>query len=157
MATESLAVALEREHREIDEGIAEFTAALAAGVVEADPLLRASQALRRHIYLEERFLLPPLREAGFAAPVFVMLREHGQIWRTLDTLDSQVASGADPATLHQTCRELEVQLQHHNLKEERILYPQSDHVLTETAQSELRDFLEKGHLPDGWVCERASS
>ena len=84
MGTESLAAALEREHREIDAGIAAST----ASPWDPQPLARASRALRRHIYLEEEFLFPLLHQAepALAAPIFVMLREHAQIWGTLDEL-----------------------------------------------------------------------
>jgi len=87
MGTESLAAALEREHHEIDEG----TAAFAASPRNPQPLARAIRALRRHIYLEEEFLFPLLGEAepALRAPVFVMLREHAQIWNTLDALERE--------------------------------------------------------------------
>jgi regulator of cell morphogenesis and NO signaling len=155
VAIESLATALEREHREIDQGIEAFTSGLAAGDSQPEPLMRAVRALRRHIYLEERFLFPPLRQAGLVAPVFVMLREHGQIWKTMDALELALDTGAADASIHKLCRELTVQLQHHNLKEERVLYPQIDQVLTASADPELTAFLDSGQLPDGWVCERA--
>ncbi|MGH3292466.1 MAG: hemerythrin domain-containing protein [Trebonia sp.] len=76
METESLAAALEREHHDIDQGIAAFTASPG----DPHPLVRAARALRRHIYLEEEFLFPPLGEAepALRAPVFVMLREHAR-------------------------------------------------------------------------------
>ena len=91
METGSLAAALERERHEIDEQIAAFTAAPG----DRQPLTRAIRALRRHIYLEEEFLFPLLREAepGLAAPVFVMLREHAQIWGTLDSLERATNAG----------------------------------------------------------------
>jgi hemerythrin HHE cation binding domain-containing protein len=59
MEIESLAAALEREHHEIDAGIAAFTAAPG----DRQPLARVIRALRRHIYREEEFLFPLLREA----------------------------------------------------------------------------------------------
>jgi regulator of cell morphogenesis and NO signaling len=92
--SQSLAAALEREHHEIDAGIAAFTAAPDS----PQPLVRAIRALRRHIYLEEEFLFPLLREAeaGLTAPVFVMLREHAQIWATLDSLEREL--GAMPGS-----------------------------------------------------------
>jgi iron-sulfur cluster repair protein YtfE (RIC family) len=151
---DSLAAALEREHHDIDDEIEVFAARLATGEIDAEPLRRASAALRRHIYLEEAFLFPPLREAGMMAPVFVMLREHGELWRTLDAIDVELALDPDPAALQKLCRELVVQLQHHNPKEEQILYPQADQVLHAEAGSHLKAFIESGELPEGWVCER---
>jgi iron-sulfur cluster repair protein YtfE (RIC family) len=144
--SQSLAAALEREHHEIDAGIASFTAAPDA----PEPLVRAIRALRRHIYLEEEFLFPLLREAeaGLTAPIFVMLREHAQIWATLDSLERELGAGA--AIGPGLCRQLTVQLLHHNLKEEKILYPRADDVLPAPAADRLRAFLISGELPGGW-------
>ena len=152
METESLAAALEREHQEIDEGLTAFTAA----PHDPRPLARAIRALRRHIYLEEEFLFPLLGEAepALRAPVFVMLREHAQIWAVLDTLEDSrrgAPAGIDPAL----CRRLASQLLHHNLKEEKVLYPRADDVLSPAAASRLREFLGSGELPEGWVCVKA--
>jgi hemerythrin-like domain-containing protein len=153
--TESIAAALEREHHEIDEAIDLFTGKLTNGAVEPTPLRHASAALRRHIYLEEAFVFPPLRDAGLVAPIFVMLREHGQLWRTLDAIELELALNPDVATLQKLGKELVVQLQHHNPKEEQILYPQADLALDQQMTEQLHAFLESGALPDGWVCERA--
>ena len=149
MGTDSLAAALAREHHEIDQGIAAF----AASPWDPQPLARASRALRRHIYLEEEFLFPLLHraESALAAPIFVMLREHAQIWATLDTLECEAAGGAGPAL----CRQLASQLLHHNLKEERVLYPRADDALPLEAAEWLRAFLGSGVLPEGWVCFKA--
>jgi iron-sulfur cluster repair protein YtfE (RIC family) len=118
-------------------------------------LARAIGALRRHIYLEEEFLFPLLREAepALTAPVLVMLREHAQIWDSLDVLDQ--AADADPQAARVSLKQLTVQLLHHNLKEEKILYPRADVLLSPAAATRLRDFLDTGQLPDGWVCVKA--
>src|SRR3546814_387339 len=101
MGSETLGAALEREHREIDGGIEEFTANPAPGREQAEPLVRAMAGLRRHIYLEEEFLFPPLREAGMMMPIFVMLREHGELWNTMDAVDALLEKDAGPeATLN---------------------------------------------------------
>ncbi|HET9080507.1 MAG TPA: hemerythrin domain-containing protein [Trebonia sp.] len=151
MLTGSLASALEREHREIDDGIAAFTAAPG----DRRPLARAFRALRRHIYLEEEILFPLLSQAepALGAPVFVMLGEHAQIWALLDSLDHDLDAGHNigPARI----RQLTSYLLHHNLKEERILYPRADEVLPGPAAGQLRAFLDSGDSPKGWVCRKA--
>ena len=149
MEIESLAAAFEREHHEIDAGIAAFTAA----PENPRPLTRAIRALRRHIYLEEEFLFPLLGEAepGLRAPVFVMLREHAQIWATLDLLEREPGDG----TALVLCRQLTVRLLHHNLKEERVLYPRADDMLSPAAAGRLRALFGSGELPEGWVCTKA--
>lgn len=150
--TGSLAAALEREHREIDAGLAAFTAAPG----DRRPLAGAIGALRRHIYLEEEFLFPLLPEAepGLAAPVLVMLREHAQIWATLGLLERELDAGG-PGSGLALGRQLAVRLLHHNLKEEKILYPRADDALPAAAAGRLRAFLGSGKLPQGWVCMKA--
>ena len=162
MGIEGLAGALEREHREIDEGIAAFTAGLRSGNHDRQSVNRAVRALRRHIYLEEEFLFPLLcgANAGLAAPVFVMLREHGQLWQTLDALERELDAsidGADSASELKLCRQLAVQLLHHNLKEQKILYPVADELLTASAAARLRALFGSAELPDSWVCAKAGS
>lgn len=155
MQPETLDAALEREHREIDASLERFDEGLADGEWRTDSLAAGADALRRHIYLEEEFLFPALRAAGFMAPVFVMLREHGDIWARLDDIEEKAASAADVAATRQTYEELAALLESHNAKEEAILYPQADSVMEPAAHEQLSKFMETGRLPDGWVCEGA--
>jgi iron-sulfur cluster repair protein YtfE (RIC family) len=155
MAEQSVAVVLEQEHREIDDGIAAFVTGLAVGERRVEPLRTAIEALRRHIYIEEEFLFPPLRAVGMMAPVFVMLREHGQVWDTLDELEVALADGSADVVLSRLGHQLVVQLQHHNLKEERILYPEADRVLAATPDTETGAAIMSAQLPPGWICDRA--
>jgi len=154
---DTLAAALEREHREIDRGIEEFLAGQAEGQPQTEPLTNAIEALRRHIFLEEEFLFPPLREAGLMAPVFVMLREHGEIWDTLDGIEAELAAGAPRRSVDEICHTLLAQLERHNSKEEPILYPQADAVLTAAASASLKAFIAAGRIPDGWICAQAGA
>jgi DUF438 domain-containing protein len=157
MTRGELASALEREHREIDRGIEAFLAADSEGGNRLEALRRAIEALRRHIFLEEEFLFPPLREAGMVAPVFVMLREHGEIWDTLDAVDAQLRADTADGVVDEACRTLLAQLEKHNAKEEPILYTQADAVLTPAASAGLKAFLAAGRTPDGWACAQAGA
>lgn len=152
--TPSISALLEDEHHEIDDGIEAFLEGLARGELLLPQLTRAGAALRRHIYLEEEFLFPPLRAAGMLAPVLVMLREHGEIWQTLDAIDG-LDGAADPDGLRERCRELLDRLAEHNAKEEPIIYPRGDAVLTAEQAAELLDFIDSAELPEGWVCAQA--
>lgn len=154
----SLSAALTREHRDIDAGIEAFVADLDNGVVSPKPLAKAFEALRRHIYLEEEFLFPPIRQAGLLMPLLVMVREHGSLWQLMDAL-TELMDGNDPAdvddVLLSRCHELLVRLNQHNLKEEPVIYPHSETDLSAEAIAELADFLRTGSRPEGWVCEAA--
>lgn len=151
----SLPGALEREHRDIDTGIETFIAGYADSRSQPAVLMQALEALRRHIYLEEEILFPPLREAGLAMPIFVMLREHGELWRTMDTLTDLLDHGADGDRVLDVCRALLTQLAQHNAKEEPIIYPHADSGLSDTVGAELTRFLESGSTPEGWACRTA--
>lgn len=156
MTTETLSAALEREHREIDGGIEEYTAGLESGTADPTPLLRAMAGLRRHIFLEEEFIFPPLADTGMTMPVFVMLREHGELWDAMSRIDDLLTSSADLGVIQDACRELLTRLDSHNSKEEPIIYPQADARLSDDAASRLHDFLTDGKMPAGWRCERAT-
>ena len=155
MESETLGAALEREHREIDGGIEAFIEGLPEGKDQTEPLLRSVNGLRRHIYLEEEFLFPPLREAGMMVPLFVMLRQHGELWQAMDALGTLLDAHSDSDALEASCRALLELLDQHNSKEEPIIYPQADRVLTADASAELGAFLEAGTMPDGWICAKA--
>ena len=106
MSETTLSAALQAEHREIDAGIEEYARSAQEGQPQVEPVLRAMGALRRHIYLEEAMLFPSLREAGLVAPVFVMVREHGEIWRSMDALEGAVGRDASGSAAADICREM---------------------------------------------------
>ncbi|MGV0834775.1 hemerythrin domain-containing protein [Mycolicibacterium thermoresistibile] len=151
---ETLSTLLEREHRQIDAGIEEFIHGPPHAESSAHDAMRALDTLRRHIYLEEEFLFPPLRDSGFIPPVLVMLREHGEIWRLMDAVQALLCAG-DRDGARNRCIELLAHLATHNGKEEPIIYPRGDAVLPPETNTELRRFIDSGVLPPGWVCAHA--
>src|SRR5699024_10567962 len=71
----------------------------------------------------------------------------------------EAASGAQDREAEaalQRCRELLAALAAHNAKEEPIIYPQGDVVLSEEVKQDLHQFIREGTMPSGWVCEQAS-
>lgn len=148
----SLADAFTAEHHQIDAGIDEYLASTEPLPGRAAPLLRAIEALRRHIYLEEEFVFPRLPVATLTMPLMVMHREHGAIWRHMDELSERLNDSATPAELDRVCNELLSLLDAHNLKEEPIIYPHMDASLDEQERARVRELLSGGELPAGWVC-----
>lgn len=147
----ALSEVLERDHLRIDAGI-ERGHAGATDEADRRELAAAVEALRHHIYVEEELLFPRLREAGMAGPIMVMLREHAQMWPILDLIDEQLAGEVPADPLPKSCRQLTVLLQHHNPKEERILYPEADAVIAEALDEEIRMILVSQSRLEGWVC-----
>lgn len=162
-----LAAAFTAEHREIDNAIERFL----ADPEDTDSLHAALGALRRHIYLEEQFMFPPLREGGLVMPIMVMLREHGELWRAMASIEAAVfptaafpAAGCpgspndgSPTTgplgdVATACRQLLAMLADHNAKEEPIIYPRAAGDLDAADAAELTDELAGGAMPTGWVC-----
>lgn len=155
MHAPTLSAALTEEHREIDAAIETFIEKLDCGSLQPELLSETLEALRRHIYLEEVFLFPPIREAGVVMPVLVMLREHGELWRTMDTLTDLLADWNDSRRLADTCTQLLDQLHQHNSKEEPVIYPNADTGLPPHTSAELTRFMETGRTPEGWACQQA--
>ena len=153
--TATLAEALEKEHQDIDAGIAAFTGGLAGGNPPVDTMRAALAAHRRHIYLEETILFPPLRAGGMFAAILVMLREHGQMWNLMDELEPLVAAGGTDARVLGLCEKFVALIDAHNLKEEATIYAKADEALNAPATAQLREFLATGTMPEGWVCEKA--
>lgn len=156
MSVEPLSAALEREHQDVDAGIEAFLHKLDAGSVAGDVLGATLTALRRHIYLEEELLFPPLRQGALMMSIFGMIRGHGEIWRTMDELDDLVATGADHDRLREACQKLLTLLAAHNKVEEPVIYPAADTGLDPQQSAELTEFIQAGQLPGGWVCEKAA-
>ena len=152
-----LSAALMRQHREVNTAIELFIEKLDAGSLQPELLMALLEALRRHIYLEEVFVFPPVRKAGIVMPIFVMMREHGQLWNTMDALTELLADGRDGLRLKDTRDQLLEQLHEHNFKEEPVIYLHAEYDWTAPTSAELSQFIVTGCIPDGWVCQQAGA
>lgn len=139
---------LAEQHRQIDSGVK----AVADGGSDPAALAVSLALLRRHLYIEEALLFPPLAESGLTMPVFVMKREHGQMWPLLETL-----SAADTAadTQQKDARQLFQLLQMHNPKEESIVYTALDRLETQRGDDSLATAITTATLPADWRCALA--
>lgn len=147
---------LEVEHRIIDARLADFVAGLDDGQVHAERFRRSAGELRQHIYVEEKWLFPPLRETGMIPPVLVMLREHGELWGVLDEIDRALAASTpDQEALRGACDRLAEQLDAHNEKEEIIVYQAAAERLDPATQEAIVGALADEEMPDGWRCQLA--
>lgn len=149
MTTFAVAETLEHDHRAIDEEFGRVKAGLQEGAWRRESFRHAADELRHHIYVEEEALFPVLRQAGMVAPVFVMIREHGEIWRALDAMEAE--DGGDPARALAAFASLESVLSAHNFKEEQILYPASDSALSAESVEGVRRAFEDSKRPEGWL------
>ena len=111
---------------------------------DANDLAGATDAFRRfqlqlahHISVEEKKLFPLFdARAGMRGPTTMMTHEH----RELEHLIMRAATSlerADAATFTEDAASLSSLLAAHNLKEERVLYPRADTVLSVGERAEL--------------------
>ena len=156
MSEQTVGQVLEDDHHVIDAHFATFAASLEAEEPDAAALKAGAAGLRHHIWVEETMHFPPLRAGGLMGPILVMLREHGQLWDLLRVLEQQGAAGA-PAEARQTWAEFAAILEAHNAKEEQIVYPTGDELLSQEASDDVRYALESETMPDGWVCQMATT
>lgn len=164
MATEHEAsgptAVLTHEHHEVDDALEGFLSDLESerSGHRVGPVLVALTALRRHIYIEEEVLFPPLAKAGLTMPIAVMFHEHGELWRSMDALEALLAGDDSAAAREQEaalCHSILEQLQSHNHKEELIVYATAEKTLTPDELASLTTALAGDELPDGWVCRDA--
>ena len=151
MDTQLISRLLAAQHQHIDQGVE----GIVDGTGELKTLLAALKLLREHVYVEELALFPPLAEAGLTMPVFVMKREHGQMWPLIQKLEAACAAGVAVGDLHEDARQLLQQLKIHNLKEEQIVYTAADHYDPTHRDVSLAQAMAAAHMPEGWVCAMA--
>jgi len=134
------------DHRACDAIWAEVEAAVDA-VDEAkarDAWSRFSEAMHRHLRMEEEVLFPAFEQASgmhHGGPTFVMRAEHDQMRGLLSQMQ-QLADAGDLDGLLDQGDTLLMLIQQHNAKEEGMLYPMADRALSAEWPS-LRDRLGK--------------
>lgn len=152
VTADTVTAALFAEHQAIDLGIEQCLASINSPEPDIAALAEALELLRRHIYLEEEYLFPPIKAAGVVMPILVMLKEHAQMWHAMEQIDSMISTG-NIGGLREASSELLALLEAHNAKEEPIIYPHTDTDLDETARAQLADLINNSELPAGWVCQ----
>lgn len=122
---------LERSARQARER-ADYAAATASFAVFA-------AGLRRHIGFEDELLFPEFeRQSGIspeAGPTAVLRAEHREIEALL--LELEATMGDPSAAVEVRWRQLERVLEDHNVKEEAVLYPGTDQLLSERERDQL--------------------
>jgi regulator of cell morphogenesis and NO signaling len=139
------------QHHQIDQGVA----GIVDGGGEPQALAVALKLLREHLHMEEEALFPALAMSGLTMPVFVMKREHGQMWPLIRRLEAACAAGAGADTLRDDARQLLQQLKMHNPKEEQIVYAAADRYERSHPEASLVQAMAAARMPEDWVCALA--
>jgi uncharacterized protein (DUF2249 family)/iron-sulfur cluster repair protein YtfE (RIC family) len=132
---------LQTDHRRLDAIYERFEKA-----VKEDRWDEASRdfkefatGLKRHIRSEEEILFPVFEEkTGMvdAGPTAVMRMEHTDIKALLDKIVA-ATDGKEAAEVKDSANALTLILADHNMKEEHILYPESDSFLNDSERSDV--------------------
>lgn len=91
------------------------------------------QSTRRHLAMEEEVLFPAFEAMsgmGHSGPTVVMLQEHQQMRALLDQIAVAIDAGDTEEALD-LGDTLHMLTQQHNVKEESMLYPMAEDVLSE--------------------------
>lgn len=142
--TPSVTEYLSRDHVRLGLLIDRASTAMAEGrLAEARDGFRAfREALVRHLRLEDELVFPLFEvRTGLVGggPTGVMHDEHRDIRGALERLDAALRS-EDPAAFAQGQAFLHASLADHTAKEERVIYPMLDGLLSE---QERRRFVER--------------
>jgi len=95
---------------------------------------------------EEGFLFPAMIGAGIpdrGGPIGVMLAEHAQGRKLIRDMEESISKAVDRMKLAQAAREYASLLRNHIQKENTILFPMAERVLTETQLEKLYEGFEE--------------
>lgn len=119
-------------HKTCDEDFARAEEAVLEGkwAEAAAAFALFHQGMARHFRMEEEILFPALQAAGGpAGPVQIMLMEHAQMNDLLEQMSTAVDE-KNAQSYGGIAETLLISMQQHNHKEEQILYPIADHILS---------------------------
>ena len=102
------------------------------------------EGLRRHIRIEEELVFPlfEARTGINSGPTEVMRSEHREIERGAAIM-AEALEAADPDRFEEGQRFLDATLPQHNAKEQHILYPTTDRLLTDSERRSLTERLQR--------------
>lgn len=113
--------ALQADHGRLDTLLDSVIGRAAAGESGGDALGDFCWGVRRHFRIEEQRLFPLFLEVGGPGmPTRVMVSEHRDIERQLQSIENETAT---PESVLKTLRHM---IDHHCFKEEGVLYPMLD-------------------------------
>ena len=139
MSDAKISVTFEQDHDRLDALFTTFQQQKRKDMAKAkEAFVEFKFGLQRHIVWEEDVLFPKWEEnSGMAegGPTQVMRTEHRIIGECLEVIHQKVQANNPDSDLEEQ-RLVDV-LKSHNMKEERILYPSIDQVITDQERAEL--------------------
>lgn len=148
---EGLLQLFQHAHHRVEGYLIDFCEELERGRRKAEFLARASTDLYQHMFMEEQFLFPLLKER-LAAVVASLEEEHGRVLDLMEELHELLRRDADRETLQACTARLMGALSAHNTAEDLGIYPDLLALLGPSRAQILLLEVEKAEVPRGWMC-----
>jgi regulator of cell morphogenesis and NO signaling len=151
--TFSIADYFEQDHDRLDQLYRDYLKLKHIHFANArEKFISFKHGLERHITWEEEILFPLFqRKTGIVeGPVAVMEDEHRQILNILEHINSKLQNNDYSSNRFE--HDLMVLLGGHNVKEENVLYPVLDHLLTQDEKASLVQQMKNFAEPHCEVC-----
>lgn len=147
----------EKDHDRVDVLFRDYLNLKHANFAEAKKNFVAfKHGLEKHIAWEKDFLFPLFQNKTgiIEGPILVLEEEHRQILRMLQQINLRIQR--NDISSNRSEHDLIVILGHHTVKEENVLYPVLDHLLTVDEKADL--FLKMQNSPENTtdICCAAS-
>jgi regulator of cell morphogenesis and NO signaling len=149
----SIADYFEQDHDRLDQLYRDYLQLKRVHFANArEKFISFKHGLERHITWEEEILFPLFqRKTGTVeGPVAVMEDEHRQILNILEHINLKLQNNDSSSNRFE--HDLMVLLGGHNIKEENVLYPVLDHLLTQDEKANLVQQIKRFTEPSCEVC-----
>lgn len=140
MEFESVEYFMTKDHQDTNDMITNIYDDSTRNIIDRDSIHLVTGMLKLHIYIEEVILFPRL-PAEYIEDVEFLEKQHGQIFKFLDSLNLNGINGK--VTEEITKRLLDLLLEH-NAFEESFIYPSFENVDAK--------IFENVAFPDEWKC-----
>ncbi len=148
---EGLVQLFQHAHHRVEGYLMDFCEELEQGRRDSEFLARACTDLCQHMFVEERFLFPLMKER-LAAVVAGLENEHGRLLDLMAELQNLLQQDTDREAVQACTSRFMGALTAHNTAEDLGIYPD---LLTLVGISKAQVLLlevEKAEVPRGWTC-----
>lgn len=148
---EGLLQFFQHAHHRVEGYLIDFREEVEQDRREAGLLTRASEDLHQHMFVEEEFLFPLVKER-LAAAVASLEEEHGRVCDLMEELRGLLSREADREALQACTARLMGALAAHNTAEDLGIYPDLLALLGPARAQALLLEAERAEVPQGWAC-----
>ncbi len=140
------------QHRVMELGIG----GLVDGSGSREELSEAVYLLRRHIYVEEAFLFPIIKQdQGRWMALAQMQSDHGDMWPHIESAIYLLQANAPLDDLFPAAQAMLKLLEVHDQREETAIYSVADRYVADANYPSLESLFAATEIPPGWRCLRA--